>query len=102
MNPSFYYTYKEDGEKKTNLIWADGLAKKAYHHFGDVLIFDTTYDTNQYHLVFTPFIGVSHHDQTIKISVGFTNKEKNSSFVWLFDKWKEGMLGSLLRIIITD
>jgi hypothetical protein len=37
---------------------ADTTSKKNYDYFSDVLSFDTTYNTNQYDMKFTPFTGV--------------------------------------------
>lgn len=93
-NPSFYCTHKEDGDNKpTHVFWAVGLARKAYHQFGDVLIFDTTYDTNGYRLVFASFTGINHHGQSVNFGAGFIKDEKIESFLWLFEKWQEAMCG---------
>ncbi|RYR78227.1 hypothetical protein Ahy_A01g002960 isoform B [Arachis hypogaea] len=36
-------------------------SRAAYEYFGDVVSFDTTYNTNKYNLVFCSFVGVNHH-----------------------------------------
>lgn len=103
INPSFYYAHKEDKDNKlTHVFWADGLARKAYHQFGDVLIFDTTYDTNAYRLVFAPFTGINHHGQSVNFGAGFIKDEKIEYFLWLFEKWQEAMCGHPPGVIITD
>jgi zinc finger SWIM domain-containing protein 3 len=44
-----------------NLLWIDGRARRAYREFGDVITFDTTYNTNRYCMPLAMFIGVNHH-----------------------------------------
>ncbi|KAK1267435.1 Protein FAR-RED IMPAIRED RESPONSE 1 [Acorus gramineus] len=62
MNPSYYFAYEVDKENRlTHCFWADGEARKAYAHFEDVVVFDTTYSTNKYSLICAPSTGVNHH-----------------------------------------
>ena len=103
INYSFFLTHKVDNDNKlTHVLWADGLAQKSYHQFGNVLILDMTYDTNEYSLVFSPFTRTNHHGQSVDFGAGFMNEEKIPSILWLFEKWKEAMGGPLQKLIITD
>ncbi|KAG9459141.1 hypothetical protein H6P81_003649 [Aristolochia fimbriata] len=103
INPSFFYRYEVDEEDKlTHCFWVDGWARKAYAYFGDVVVFDPTYNTNQYYLIFAPFTGVNHHEQTLNFGVGLIKDEKTESFLWLFDKWLEAMSGCAPKVILTD
>ncbi|KAK1278110.1 Protein FAR-RED IMPAIRED RESPONSE 1 [Acorus gramineus] len=87
MNPSFYFAYEVDEENKlTHCFWADEGVRKAYAHFGNVVVFDTTYDTNKYSLIFAPFTGVNNHFQSISLGCGILKDEKIESFEWLFTK----------------
>ena len=45
----------------TNFFWRDGRSKIDYDSFGDVVIFDTTYQINRYNLICAPFVGINHH-----------------------------------------
>ncbi|XP_039686674.1 protein FAR1-RELATED SEQUENCE 5-like [Medicago truncatula] len=103
VNPSFYYAYEvgEEGRLK-HVFWADGICRKNYSLFGDVVSFDTTYETNMYHLIFAPFTGINHHRQSITFGVGLITNEKSDSFVWLFEKFLEAMGGHKPTLIITD
>ncbi|XP_026400671.1 protein FAR1-RELATED SEQUENCE 5-like [Papaver somniferum] len=57
----FYYAIDVDEEKHLrNVFWADGWCREAYKEFGEVVTFDTTYLTNQYHMPFAPFVGTAH------------------------------------------
>ncbi|XP_058071015.1 protein FAR1-RELATED SEQUENCE 5-like [Magnolia sinica] len=103
LDPSFTYNVKVDVEGRlTHCFWADPISRKAYHHFGDVIVFDTTYNTNHYELIFAPFTGVNHHGQSIILGCGFIHNETTESFIWLFEKWCEAMLGDPPKAIITD
>ncbi|KAK1257046.1 Protein FAR-RED IMPAIRED RESPONSE 1 [Acorus gramineus] len=103
MNPSCYFAYKVDKDNKlTHCFWADGGARKAYGHFGDVVVFDTTYSTNKYSLICAPFTGVNHHFQSINFGCGLLNDEKIDSFMWLFEKWLDAMGNSPPKAFITD
>lgn len=44
--------------------------------FSNVIVFDTTYYTNKYVMIFAPLIGVNYHKQSIKFGCGFVSAEK--------------------------
>jgi hypothetical protein len=103
INQSFYYAYEvsEEGRLK-HVFWADGICRKKYSLFGDVVSFDTTYRTNQYSMIFAPFTEINHHRQSITFGAGFLENEKIESFVWLFEEFLETMGGHEPTLIITD
>ncbi|KAL4322247.1 hypothetical protein AHAS_Ahas14G0191400 [Arachis hypogaea] len=47
-----------------SLIWADGEMMTDYQLFGDVLAFDSTYQSNKYRKPLVVFSGSNHHKQT--------------------------------------
>ncbi|RYR08678.1 hypothetical protein Ahy_B05g076481 [Arachis hypogaea] len=47
-------------------MFADARSRAACEYFGDVVLFDTTYNTNRYNLVFSSFVGVNHHGKVPK------------------------------------
>ncbi|XP_020243078.1 protein FAR1-RELATED SEQUENCE 5-like [Asparagus officinalis] len=101
-NPSFYYVYDVDEEKRlTHCFWVDGIARMNYQYFGDVVSFDATHNINQYGLVFVPFVGINHHWQSVFLGCGLIPNEEAKSFVWLFNKWIEAM-GHPPSGMITD
>ncbi|XP_020262007.1 protein FAR1-RELATED SEQUENCE 5-like [Asparagus officinalis] len=102
-NPSFTFQIEADEEQKiTRCFWSDARSRRAYKFFDDVVIFDTTYNTNRYGLIFAPIMGVNNHGQTIVFACGFLNHESVDDFVWLFNQFLESMLGGALKMIITD
>ena len=103
VNPSFFYAYELDEEGRLRYVfWADGICRKNYSLFGDVVSFDTTYRTNKYNMIFAPFTGVNHHRQTVTFGAAFLANEKIESFAWLFEKFLEAMGGSKPTLLITD
>ncbi|KAL2487013.1 Protein FAR1-RELATED SEQUENCE 5 [Abeliophyllum distichum] len=76
---------------------------RSYAYFGDVVVFDTTYNTNRYSMVFGPFVGVNHHGRTVIFGYGLLSDETTKSFVWLFTKFIEAMPNhAALEVIITN
>ncbi|XP_073271500.1 protein FAR1-RELATED SEQUENCE 5-like [Primulina huaijiensis] len=88
----FFFDYETDSDNIfTWCFWVDPMSRRAYNAFGDVVVFDTTYNTNKYGMIFAPFVGVNHHHQTIVFGCGFLSDEKTESFVWLLNKFLEAM-----------
>ncbi|XP_073137664.1 protein FAR1-RELATED SEQUENCE 5-like [Henckelia pumila] len=94
---------QKDSEKRLNrCFWADAVSRRTYSAFGDVVVFDTTYNTNKYGMIFAPLVRVNHHHQTIVFGCGFLSDEKTESFVWLLNKFVEAMPTGAPNVIITD
>ena len=88
-------------DRITHCFWADAVCRRAYKFYGDVIVFDTTYNTNRYIMIFVPFVGVNNHGQTIVFGCGFLSDETTESFLWLFEQFKEAMPGDDPKMIIT-
>ncbi|XP_042387668.1 protein FAR1-RELATED SEQUENCE 5-like [Zingiber officinale] len=102
-NSAFLYAYEIDSTGRfTRCFWADHVSRRAYSVFGDAVVFDRTYNTNKYGLIFAPFIGVNHHHQSIVFGCAFLNDEKTELFVWLLTKFIEAMPKGPPTVIITD
>ncbi|XP_021734817.1 protein FAR1-RELATED SEQUENCE 5-like [Chenopodium quinoa] len=92
LDPSYYFAYEVDDEHRLKyFFWADGIGRKNYATFGDIVSFDTTYGTNKYSMIFAPFTGRNHHRQCITFGAAFLCDEKTESFTWLFEKFLEAM-----------
>ncbi|XP_004292126.1 PREDICTED: protein FAR1-RELATED SEQUENCE 5-like [Fragaria vesca subsp. vesca] len=102
-DPSFIFKIEADNENRiTRIFWADAISRRSYKFFGDVVIFDTTYNTNTYSLIFAPLVGVNNHGQTIILACAFLNNETTDSFTWFFKEFLKAMSGDAPRMIITD
>ncbi|KAI8538412.1 hypothetical protein RHMOL_Rhmol09G0101000 [Rhododendron molle] len=101
-NRGYTYTIEEDDEHRlTHCFWADATSRKSYQYFGDVVVFDTTYNTNKYCLMFAPLLGVNHPGQTTLFGCAFLSDETSESFEWLFKEFLKAMPGTLPKMIIT-
>ncbi|RYQ88625.1 hypothetical protein Ahy_B09g095708 isoform E [Arachis hypogaea] len=61
-NPNFFFELELEEDQSIKLaFWADARSRAAFEYFGDVISFDTTYNTNRYNLVCGSFVGVNHH-----------------------------------------
>ena len=46
-DPDFFFEIEpDDNQTVKNIFWIDGRSRRSYQIFGDVLVFDTTYNTN--------------------------------------------------------
>ncbi|KAH7681875.1 FHY3/FAR1 family protein [Dioscorea alata] len=99
----FFFDMELDEFGQTRCVfWADGRSRVAYSEFGDVVVFDTTYQTNRFCFPFAPFVGINHHKQSILFGCALMADEKEESFVWVFQTWLKCMLGKHPQTIITD
>ena len=102
-NPAFYFDYELDGANRLiKCFWTDPYARRSYNFFGDIIVFNTTYNTNKYDMIFAPTTRVNHHGQTIIFGCAFLRDEKTKSFVWLFNKFLDAMPKGAPQVIITD
>ncbi|XP_019195028.1 PREDICTED: protein FAR1-RELATED SEQUENCE 5-like [Ipomoea nil] len=97
-----YFEYEVNAnDQLSRVFWADGMARKNYGAFGDVVSFDATYKTNRYHLVFVPFTGVDNHKRCVTFAAALIDKEDVESYSWVLNQFKNAM-GAAPPIVITD
>ncbi|RWR94342.1 protein FAR-RED IMPAIRED RESPONSE 1-like protein [Cinnamomum micranthum f. kanehirae] len=99
---NFFAIEKDDEDHIKHVFWADYYFQKSYEEFGDVVSFDTTYNTNRYGLIFGAFTGINHHDQSIIFGCCLISNETFDTFVWVFNKWLKAMPGDPPKSILTD
>ena len=103
VNSAFFYEFEVDEQGRLmRVFWADATSRKNYNLFGDVVSLDSTYTTNQYNMIFVPFIGVNHCLQSVFLGAAFLANEKIESYVWLFKTFLKAMGGVACHLIITD
>jgi len=81
---------------------ADGISRKNYALYGDVVSFDTTFDTNRYKMIFAPFTDIDNHRHCVTFGGDILRDEKSESFIWLFKKFLEVMASHRPIYIMTD
>ncbi|XP_072076777.1 protein FAR1-RELATED SEQUENCE 5-like [Arachis hypogaea] len=59
---NFFFELNLEGDHSIkNAFWVDARSRATCEYFGDMVLFDTTYNTNRYNLVFGSFVSVNHH-----------------------------------------
>ncbi|RYQ90948.1 hypothetical protein Ahy_B09g096864 isoform G [Arachis hypogaea] len=102
-NQNFFFELNLEGDRCIkHAFWADARSKAAFEYFGDVVSFDTTYNTNRYNFVLGSFIGVNHHGQSTLLGCALIKNEDIQSFKWLFECWLRYMGGKAPKGILTN
>ncbi|KAG2651468.1 hypothetical protein PVAP13_1NG296419 [Panicum virgatum] len=84
-DPMFFFTFDTGEDSKVrNIFWAYGTSRICYEHYGDVISFDTTYETNIYNLKFAPFVGINGHGDNLLLAGAILSDETIPTFRWLF------------------
>ncbi|XP_019162011.1 PREDICTED: protein FAR1-RELATED SEQUENCE 5-like [Ipomoea nil] len=97
-----YFEYEaNENDQLARVFWADGMARKQYSVFGDVVSFDATYKTNRYSLVFVPFTGIDHHKKCVTFAAALIAREDVDSYCWILKNFRNAM-GSTPPFTITD
>lgn len=99
----FFYSFQVDEDGRLcNFFWRDSISRLHYQCFGDVTIFDTTYRTNRYNMICSPFVGVNNHWKNVFFLCAFSCNETTDSFVCLFQTFLKGMGGKTPKTIFKD
>lgn len=61
-DPLFFHSEElDDNRRLVTFFWRDRRSKLDYDCFRDIIVFDTTYQTSRYNIIFAPFVGINHH-----------------------------------------
>lgn len=102
-NPNLFYSVQlDETDQVTNVFWADAKSINDYHHFGDVVCFDTRYNVENYGRPLALFLGLNHHRQIIIFGMALMYDESLASFKWLFETFKSAMSGKQPKTLLTD
>ncbi|XP_022003931.1 protein FAR1-RELATED SEQUENCE 5-like [Helianthus annuus] len=97
---SFVHSVDEN-KRLTGLFWADGLCKRNYAEFGDVISFDATFKTNKYKMLFVPFTGINNHCRNVTLGVRLLASESTESYKWLLQSFLDSF-GKQPKVVVTD
>ncbi|KAK2641328.1 hypothetical protein Ddye_023091 [Dipteronia dyeriana] len=101
MVPAFFFRYsilKDDS--MGNLFWFDGVSRYDYIYFGDVMSFDSTYNTYNQPLVI--FVGVNHHTKMENFGFGLLVGETMGTYSWILQIFLEAMHDKCPISVVTD
>ena len=101
-NENFFSDYKLDEENTVgSIFWANASCRASYADFGDCIMFDTTYQSNTYHMPLAVFVGVNNHLQSTILGVALMGDETEESFKWVFSTFLKCMGGKQPICILT-
>ncbi|KAJ3678921.1 hypothetical protein LUZ61_020876 [Rhynchospora tenuis] len=101
-DPDFFFKYDTKDGCLNRLFWADGQSVVDYAYFGDVVIFDSTYQLNRYNMIVVPFIGCNHHRSTVIFACGIVSGENDETYRWLLEAFLEATFQKRPESVITD
>jgi zinc finger SWIM domain-containing protein 3 len=102
-NPSFQYALQMDREEQiANIFWVDAKMLTDYAYFGDVVSFDTTFETNKESRPFGIFVGFNHFRETVVFCAILMYDETFESFKWLFETFLKAHNGKQAKTIYTN
>ena len=88
------YTESFDGAL-ASMFWCDSVSKAEFEAFGDVLVMDSTYNTNTYRFPLVILSGVNNHGGNCIFGAGILRNETIQIF-------KEAMNNKIPSAVITD
>ncbi|QHO00010.1 Protein FAR1-RELATED SEQUENCE [Arachis hypogaea] len=102
-NQNFFFELELEDDQSIKLaFWVDARSRVACEYFGDIISFDTTYNTNRYNLVCGSFVGMNHHGQSTLLRCALMKNKDIESFKWLFQCWFRCMGENAPKGIFTD
>ncbi|XP_027071742.2 protein FAR1-RELATED SEQUENCE 5-like [Coffea arabica] len=100
---NFYFKYQLNDEGRLiRLFWADSRSRDDYRCFGDVLVFDSTYNTNGYDFPLVVFCGVNNHYSTCIFGCALLVGEGDDAYEWAITTFLEGMNDKKPCSVVTD
>ncbi|KAJ4964663.1 hypothetical protein NE237_016512 [Protea cynaroides] len=99
----FRYDYQVDEENQLeHIAWSHATSLHGYEHYGDVVLFDTTYKLNAYKMLVGIWVGMTIDGQTCFFGCCLLRNKRKSSFEWALRVFLEFMKGKAPQTILTD
>ena len=99
---SFRTVISEQNQSLTKLLFSTKLMKKNYQIYGDILLCDTTYQTNFYAAPLVVFSGLDSNYRNVLYAIGIINDEKTTTYEWLIEQFLDIMGQKAPDLIISD
>ncbi|KAE8806968.1 hypothetical protein D1007_16834 [Hordeum vulgare] len=100
-DPDHFHDYKVDAAGRLErLFWADAEARVS--SCGDVVVIDTTLQTNRYGAAFVSFVGMNHHRRPVLLGCGVLADQSPNSYVGLLRAFMISMGQERPKSLITD
>jgi hypothetical protein len=92
--------YIEETNRIEHVIWMTSWQRRQALRYGDVVIFDPTYNTNDQRLPNSHFTCVDNTMRSLEVCQALHLDEKTSTFVWLFSCYLEA--ARRMKTLYTD
>ncbi|KAJ4980881.1 hypothetical protein NE237_031718 [Protea cynaroides] len=102
-DPGFQFEYEVDEQNRLkHIAWSHATSVHAYHNYGDVVLFDTTYKLDSYDMLVGIWVGVNNFGSTCFFGCCLLRDENIPSFEWAFNGFLKFMNGKAPKSILTD
>lgn len=99
----FVYSFTTDENGRVeNIAWSYGHSLQAYSFFGDAVIFNSTYRSITYNMLFGVWFGIDNHGNAIFLGCVLLQDETSQSFSWALQSFVRFMRGRHPQTIVTD
>ncbi|XP_076890934.1 PKS-NRPS hybrid synthetase cheA-like [Bidens hawaiensis] len=100
---TFYIRESDTDDRTEEIFFCYSKSHKMWRAFPEVLMVDTTYNTNMYDWPLIQFIGVTSTSQSFCIAAAFVIRERQRNFGWALEKLKQMLYDCMEpRVILTD
>ncbi|XP_010260535.1 PREDICTED: protein FAR1-RELATED SEQUENCE 5-like [Nelumbo nucifera] len=99
---SFHLVQLDEDNQITNIFWVDAKVLVDYDYFGDIIYFDTTFQTNEDKRAFAPFVRVNHHNKTTFFGAALMYDQSIESFKWVIQSFLRAISKKQPKTILTD
>ncbi|KAJ8437592.1 hypothetical protein Cgig2_005343 [Carnegiea gigantea] len=100
---NFIYEYTVDGDDKVEMIaWTYHDSVLLYSMYGDVVLFETTYESVTYGMTFGVRLGITNNGRTVLFGCVLLQDETPQSFSRVLQTFLTFMNGKYPQTIITD
>ena len=93
-----------DSDDVSDILCAQSNGIKLFNMFSMVLILDSTYKTNKYHLLLLEFFGVTSTEYTFSIAFGYMKSEKEDKVSWALERCRNLLYSKYIstKVVVTD
>ncbi|KAJ1698237.1 hypothetical protein LUZ63_006749 [Rhynchospora breviuscula] len=104
MEDSFFKHFEDTSDEGeiSNVVWMDAKMIASYARFGDVVVFGTTFGTNNEKWTLGTFVGFNHLREIVVFGAALMCDQNTESFEWVFIKFLEAHGGKKPITIFTD
>ena len=83
------------------IIFISPVMKTNYDFFGDIILIDSTYQTNIYKAPLVTFTGIACNGKNVLFCMAFINEETYETYQWLMKNFIE-LTGKEPKLVVTD